>query len=108
MAKGKGTASADKEQKERIVPFWPLILRKRAEMRLSKQEVSTLKTTLYKLSPHAKLYLFGSRTDDSLQGGDIDLLVVSDSLTTKDISHLRIEFFKKFGEQKIDILLEDD
>jgi len=32
---------------------------------------------------------------------------VSDSLTKKDRSRLRIEFFKKFGEQKLDILLDD-
>ena len=76
-------------------------------MRLSEEEVSTLKTELFKLSPQAKLYLFGSRTDDGRQGGDIDLMVVSDCLTKKDISRLRIEFFKKFGEQKIDILLDD-
>ena len=76
-------------------------------MRLSEEEISTLKTALFKLSPQAKLYLFGSRIDDNRQGGDIDLMVVSDCLTKKDISRLRIEFFKKFGEQKLDILLDD-
>jgi len=76
-------------------------------MRLSEEEISTLKTTLFELSPQAKLYLFGSRIDDNRQGGDIDLMVVSDCLTKKDISRLRIEFFKKFGEQKLDILLDD-
>jgi len=76
-------------------------------MRLSEKEISTLKTTLFKMSPHAKLYLFSSRVNDSLQGGDIDLLVVPESLTKKDISQLRIEFYKVFGEQKIDIILDD-
>jgi len=59
------------------------------------------------LSPSAKLYLFGSRVDDTKQGGDIDLMVVSDCLSRKDISRLRIEFFKRFGEQKMDVLLDD-
>jgi len=76
-------------------------------MRLSNEEVQTLKTTLAELSPEAKLYLFGSRVDDAKQGGDIDLLVVSDCLNKRDMSYLRIEFFKHFGEQKIDILLDD-
>jgi len=76
-------------------------------MRLSNEEILVLKNTLAELSPEAKLYLFGSRTDDNKQGGDIDLLVVSDQLRTKDMSRLRVEFFKKFGEQKIDILLDD-
>lgn len=78
-----------------------------AKMRISKEEVLILKAALFKLSPQAKMYLFGSRTDDSRQGGDIDLLVVFDCLTKKDISRLRIEFFKQFGEQKLDILLDD-
>lgn len=72
-------------------------------MRLSAKEIIRLKTTLFELSPEATIYLFGSRTNDDLQGGDIDLLVVSDCLTRKDMSRLRIDFFKHFGEQKIDI-----
>ena len=76
-------------------------------MRLSSKEIKVLKEKLFKLSPNAKIYLFGSRTDDSLQGGDIDLLVVSDCLTKKDIRLLRVEFFKHFGEQRLDILLDD-
>lgn len=76
-------------------------------MRLSNEEVQTLKMALAKLSPEAKLYLFGSRVDNAKQGGDIDLLVVSDCLSRKDMSYLRIEFFKRFGEQKIDIVLDD-
>ncbi|MDC7243021.1 MAG: nucleotidyltransferase domain-containing protein, partial [Sphaerochaetaceae bacterium] len=52
-------------------------------------------------------YLFGSRVDSTKKGGDIDLLVVSKKLEKKDIRTLRIEFCKNFGEQKIDILLDD-
>jgi predicted nucleotidyltransferase len=76
-------------------------------MRLSSEEIQVLKDTLAVLSPEAKLYLFGSRTDDTKQGGDIDLLVVSECLSRKDLSRLRIEFFERFGEQKMDILLDD-
>jgi len=76
-------------------------------MRLRETEVLLLKGTLRDLSATAKLYLFGSRVDDTKQGGDIDLLVVSDTLKNKDLRKLRIEFCKKFGEQKIDIVLDD-
>ena len=76
-------------------------------MRLSNEEIQTLKIALAELSSEAKLYLFGSRVDNSKQGGDIDLLVVSDCLNRRDMSYLRIEFFKRFGEQKIDIVLDD-
>jgi len=76
-------------------------------MRLSQNEVTLLKEKLATLSKEAKLYLFGSRVDDSKRGGDIDLLVVSKKLTKKDLRRLRIAFFNVFGEQKLDILLDD-
>ena len=76
-------------------------------MRLSTDEIRLLKSTLQELSNEAKLYLFGSRLDDHKRGGDIDLLVVSKTLKMRDLRPLRIKFFEKFGEQKIDILLDD-
>jgi predicted nucleotidyltransferase len=76
-------------------------------MRLADSQIIVLKRALKRLSSTAKLYLFGSRVDDTKKGGDIDLLVVSDELTKKDLRWLRIEFFKSFGEQKIDIILDD-
>jgi predicted nucleotidyltransferase len=76
-------------------------------VRLLKDEVKLLKVTLYSLCNDAKLYLFGSRVDDTKKGGDIDLLVISDKLNKKDLRLLRVEFFKKFGEQKLDIILDD-
>ena len=75
-------------------------------MRLSQKEIDVLKTKLYTISSKAKLYLFGSRVDDSKKGGDIDLLVIDDTLTKKDLRVLRIEFFQHFGEQKLDIVLD--
>ena len=76
-------------------------------MRLSEKEIKLLKNELKLLSNEAKLYLFGSRVDDAKKGGDIDLLIVSNELTKKDLRILRIEFFKEFGEQKIDIILDN-
>jgi predicted nucleotidyltransferase len=76
-------------------------------MRLSKKEIKILKTILYKLNSDAKLYLFGSRIDDSKRGGDIDLLIVSDNFTKKLLRRFRVEFFKCFGEQKLDVIVDD-
>ena len=73
---------------------------------MNQNEIKILKDTLFIMSKEAKIYLFGSRTDDSKKGGDIDLLVLSDTLSKKDIRKLRIEFIKNFGEQKIDIVLD--
>lgn len=76
-------------------------------MRLSQEQIKVLKDRLKTISSTAKLYLFGSRVDDTKKGGDIDLLVVSKEMTKKDLRYLRIEFFKHFGEQKIDIVLDN-
>jgi predicted nucleotidyltransferase len=76
-------------------------------VRLSAEEVTILKEKLYSLSSTARLYLFGSRADDSKRGGDIDLLVISEALTKRDLRLLRVDFFKHFGEQKLDIILDD-
>lgn len=76
-------------------------------MRLYKEQIQLLKNKLYSLSKDAKIYLFGSRTDDTKKGGDIDLLIISDKLTKKDVRLIRVEFFKYFGEQKLDIVLDN-
>lgn len=76
-------------------------------MRLKIDQIKIFKNKLYEISSSAKIYLFGSRTDDTKKGGDIDLLIVSDSLTKRDLRSLRIEFFKHFGEQKLDVILDD-
>ena len=67
-------------------------------MRLYIEQIEVLKNKLAMLSLDAKLYLFGSRVDDNARGGDINLLVVSDELTKKDLRILRVDFFKHFGE----------
>ena len=76
-------------------------------MRLTHKEIALLKEELKSLSEEAQLYLFGSRVDDAKRGGDIDLLVVSGKLDRKDLRRLRLAFHAEFGEQKMDILLDD-
>ena len=58
-------------------------------------------------------YLFGSRTNDELRGGDIDLLIESDSNRQVDYSKrlaFRSELKCQIGDQKIDVIfaLPDD
>ena len=76
------------------------------KVRLKEEQIDCLKSSLKQLASDAKLYLFGSRVDNTKRGGDIDLLIISDKLTKKDIRLLRVEFFKHFGEQKLDIVLD--
>jgi predicted nucleotidyltransferase len=76
-------------------------------MRISKEEVELLRKILADLDSEAKLYLFGSRVNDEKKGGDIDILIVSKKITKMDLRKIKREFFNKFGEQKIDIVIDD-
>jgi predicted nucleotidyltransferase len=58
----------------------------------------------------AELFLFGSRTDDTKRGGDIDLLIILEEPKTWDIDKtfnqkLKIitALYTTLGEQKIDL-----
>ena len=42
-------------------------------MRLTPQELSAVQQTIHSADPNGRLWLFGSRADDSRRGGDIDL-----------------------------------
>ncbi len=77
-------------------------------MRLSENEISAIKETVAGLDAAAKVILFGSRADDAKRGGDIDLLILSEKLGFKEKRKIRLELFKKLGEQKIDIVIARD
>jgi predicted nucleotidyltransferase len=49
-------------------------------VRLSDSEKKVILTAVRRFDPRARIFLFGSRTDDAKRGGDIDLLVISDSI----------------------------
>ncbi|WP_089725942.1 nucleotidyltransferase family protein [Candidatus Thiosymbion oneisti] len=74
-------------------------------MRLSTQEGSTIFNVLSQLDGHCEIYLYGSRADDALRGGDIDLLVFSDKLTFSDKITALVEIKDILGEQKIDLTI---
>ena|SRR3989338_5652120 len=63
------------------------------------------------LLEHISLYLFGSRTDDTLKGGDIDLLLRVPKEILENIKKLKLDIAREIknniGEQKIDILIID-
>lgn len=74
-------------------------------MRIKKEIITFLKNAVRKITPQAKIFLFGSRVDDTKKGGDIDLLILTpQKMSFKELSKIRIEFYKKFGEQKIDLV----
>ena len=74
-------------------------------MRLSAEHINIIKDLFYKQFPGSRIYLFGSRTDDTKKGGDIDLLILSknkyDFIT---MSGFKNDLIRKIGDRKIDIL----
>jgi predicted nucleotidyltransferase len=58
--------------------------------------------------PDAELYLFGSRVQDSLRGGDIDLLIHSTKIDKIQLRKIKWQLLELLGEQKLDIILSVD
>ncbi|MCP4700418.1 MAG: nucleotidyltransferase domain-containing protein [Gammaproteobacteria bacterium] len=55
--------------------------------------------------PDAGVYLFGSRTDDAAKGGDIDILILSEKpVDSKTARQIRVNFYKRFDWQKLDLV----
>lgn len=74
-------------------------------MRLSPIIAAFLKQLIQDAIPGSAIYLFGSRVDDEARGGDIDLMILSDDPVDKStIRKIRVEFIKKFGWRKLDIV----
>jgi len=80
-------------------------------MRLSEFETESIKRLA---SQHfgldVRVYLFGSRTQNQLRGGDIDLFI-SNPNVSKLTSRTKINFITdlilQIGEQKIDVVLDN-
>lgn len=74
-------------------------------MRIKREIVEQLKAYKNAVYPTGRLFVFGSRADDTKRGGDIDLLLLTEKkISFTEKSKMRILLWKKFGEQKIDIL----
>jgi predicted nucleotidyltransferase len=83
----------------------------RLTMRLSQQTQQLIRETVHEVfGIEANVKLFGSRTNDDAQGGDIDLLVELPTITAK-IEHKMIQLTARLqlriGDQPIDVLVLD-
>ncbi len=74
-------------------------------MRLSEKARALFKEIVARKDPQAELYLYGSRVDDALRGGDIDFLIVSERLKLRDKLDILVQMKDALGDQKIDILI---
>ena len=80
-------------------------------MRLTTTEQIAIKKAFIEVFGGGKIYLFGSRVDDTKRGGDIDLYLVP-TKKFDDERERKIKFLIKLdeyiGEQKIDVVLAKD
>jgi predicted nucleotidyltransferase len=81
-------------------------------MRLNNKEIESIKeVTSAVFGENATVRLFGSRTDDSKRGGDIDLFIQYNHANSAGVQYqLKIKFLvqlkKLIGDQKIDVLID--
>jgi predicted nucleotidyltransferase len=80
-------------------------------MRLTPAQIDTIQSTVHAvLGEGAQVTLFGSRVDDNVKGGDIDLLVELTAPVpnkTQAIGQIYAKLIRQLGDRKIDILLSD-
>ena len=80
-------------------------------MRLTPEQIHIIKSTAQSvLGESAQVILFGSRVDDTLKGGDIDLLMELDTRVpnkTQAIGQIYAQLIRGLGDRKIDILIKD-
>ncbi len=79
-------------------------------MRISDYDHQAIKQTFAEVFGEGKVYLFGSRVDDSRRGGDIDLYLCPQKLVDefKQKSQFSMRLQDRIGEQKIDIVIAKD
>ena len=79
-------------------------------MRLSQRDINAIKSSVADVfGESAEVWLFGSRTDDSARGGDIDLMVSVELPIDNpawESARLEAAIMLKLGEQKIDVVLK--
>ena len=74
-------------------------------MRLSITQIITIKHAVHAYDQNAAVTLFGSRTNDTTFGGDIDLLIESNTMTSTEKRLLKLNLYDSLGHQKIDVIL---
>ena len=75
-------------------------------MRITEHEKNAIVDAVKSADPDARVWLFGSRTDDSKKGGDIDIAILSERIKKEVMLEIQVRSFicDRIGEQRIDIV----
>lgn len=80
-------------------------------LRLSEYQIKAIRDAVREvLGSSARIFIFGSRTDLSKKGGDIDIFVLypqklSEEEKVKAEIEIMKELYKRLGERKIDLIV---
>jgi len=74
-------------------------------MRLIEEEKDIIVAAIQKYDCEAEILLFGSRVDDNQKGGDVDILILSNTITPHEIILIGNDIFSVIEEQKIDLVI---
>ena len=81
-------------------------------MRLQNSEIEAIKKVTRELfGEKSNVILFGSRTDDTKKGGDIDLFIqCAGTFTHQELYHMKIMFLVRvkeiIGNRKMDVMIK--
>lgn len=78
-------------------------------IRLKDDVIAYIKSLSFDIFDSSNIWIFGSRADIKKRGGDIDIYLETDKhedILQSKIVFLR-EFEKKFGEQKVDLIVNN-
>ena len=80
-------------------------------MRLTQREIVQIKNNVFEVfGEKSRVFLFGSRVDDTKKGGDIDLYIEAERIENEIEQEIRLwsKLQLVLGEQKIDVVLAKD
>ena len=83
---------------------------KQKNIRLTEEEINAIKETTTEIfGKNVKLWIFGSRVNPELKGGDIDIYIEIPDYKETDVFKKKIKFLikleERIGEQKIDLIV---
>jgi len=87
-----------------------LKISKITDIRLTEEELEAIKTTARQVFGNdVRLWVFGSRVNPKLKGGDIDIYIEIPNYEKIDIFKFKVKYLvnleNKIGEQKIDLIV---
>jgi predicted nucleotidyltransferase len=77
-------------------------------MRITQQQAKAIVQQVKAIDAEAAVYLYGSRVNDALKGGDIDIAILSNNIAIKDKVAIQMNLYDVLEGLKLDILVVED